>query len=845
MANGCDWINDALLEHVLKAEQGSNRKNQNLQIVEFSVSPATKKGDNYASEMLRATVEYMRDNKREKCTLILKVIPSGDIQRVVMEKNNIFPREIAVYKDILPGIHQLLRTIGDSTSISPQCLLTTNEPKVMLVFEDLKAKGYQMVDRKRGLNKNQTRLVLKKIAKLHACSAVLYQKNPEIMEPVLEGAISTNPNRQDFLIFYKMCARQVIKLVDSWNDPKYQSILEKLRNLPETTIAKGCQVYTRNDAVFNVLNHDDVWTSNLMFKYEGDKLDDVLMFDYQLAYFGSPGVDLNYFLYGSVQPDIREQCWLELIREYYDILNETLKKLNYEGHIPSLQEIHVEIIRSGYHSVNAVFCLLPLAMMENTENAEMDVFLQESDAGAAFRQQIFANPKYEPILKEALVKFDLLGYWQSVRVVRLCAPGKTRSAMTEYCEIECASDAWKNAAFYVDIVGADLVLPTDAFRVLDIQIANATSKPAGYMSVMHRVTVRVQFREDGKQRILTYLVKEKSDQVLSIEVVNSLLAFPKEIEVYSKFLPAFERLWINEGVKFGPRIFKTISSPVPLLVLEDLKTSDYCMKDCSVGLSLEDCERVLELLAKFHAASVVYYEQNGSYSDDFSDGLFTDRLVPQYEEYYVPMFDSYLQALEDLGYSSSILDTLSQWKGQLYSKLCKLFRIDHTKFNVLNHGDVWVNNIQFSEKDLLLIDFQIPFFGSPSFDLLYFIITSAAFEVRTDKFDHLIEHYHSHLIEGLQHLNATTKGPTLQQLHGDIVDHGFLACILSFDSLALMLVTPELELVLDLLVADSPAGVEYRRKIYMNDSFVQMIAKLMPFMWKRGFLEYPESLSAV
>lgn len=86
-------------------------------------------------------------------------------------------------------------------------------------------------------------------------------------------------------------------------------------------------------------------------------------------------------------------------------------------------------------------------------------------------------------------------------------------------------------------------------------------------------------------------------------------------------------------------------------------------------------------------------------------------------------------------------------RGNIYSKTSKLFRLDTTKFNVLNHGDVWINNIQFNDNDLLLVifpsitekkknfyeqciflfklDYQISFYGSPSFDLLYFIINSA------------------------------------------------------------------------------------------------------------------------
>uniref|UniRef100_A0A1Q3FNC1 Putative ecdysteroid kinase n=1 Tax=Culex tarsalis TaxID=7177 RepID=A0A1Q3FNC1_CULTA len=410
MAIDGGWITNELLENILLAEDGS--KECRYKVVGHKTEAATKKGDNYASEMYRVEIEYAMDGKLYSCTKILKVIPSGEIQRKVMEKNNIFPREIAVYRDILPRIQKLLQSIGDPVKISPTCNYTTDDPKTMLVFDDLKKCGYQMVDRRIGLDLEQTKLVLKKLAKLHACSAIVYQEDTAVMEPVMEGAISTNPNRQDFLIFYKLCARQVVKLVESWKDPSFGEILIKLRNLPNTTIAKGCQVYTRDDSVFNVLNHDDVWISNLMFKYD-DKvtLNDVLLLDYQLAYFGSPGVDLNYFLNGSIKEEIREKHWLELIRYYHTILTETLRKLQYSGNSPTLQDIHVEIIRTGFHSVNAVFCLLPLAMMENSENAEMDVFLQESEAGEAFREQIFSNPRYKPILKSALHRFDLLGYF--------------------------------------------------------------------------------------------------------------------------------------------------------------------------------------------------------------------------------------------------------------------------------------------------------------------------------------------------------------------------------------------------------------------------------------------------
>ncbi|XP_055543463.1 uncharacterized protein LOC129729009 [Wyeomyia smithii] len=857
----CDWIDHDLLEKILRSEKGSNGQ-QELKIVSFDVSAATKKGDNYASEMYRVLIEYIREGRPEKCSRILKVIPSGEIQRIVMENNNIFPREIAVYRDILPKIHKLLRSMSDESPLSPNCSFITNDPKTMLVFEDLKDSGFEMVDRKRGLGIEETKLVLKKLAKLHACSALVYKEQPEIMEPVLEGAINTNPNRQDFLVFHKMCARQVARLVECWEEPKYKTILEKLQKLPLTTIAKGCQVYTRDDTVFNVLNHDDLWTSNLMFKFKNGAVDDVLMLDYQLAYYGSPGVDLNYFLFGSVQYELREEYWLEFIREYYDVLRETLVKLKYTDHIPSLQEIHVELIRTGFHSVNAVFCLLPLAMMEKTDNAEMDVFLQDNDVGETFRKTIFANPKYEPVLKRALVLFDLLGYfavllcgersvtvYASLQSVRHTHSSSTTLlyTMSQNCEITSSAvevAGWKIGSFFENVVAADLLMSPEHFRIVDVQVANVAAKTAGYMSLTHRVTVTVDAGGlDSENRVLSYVVKEKSEEVFGGELVDDLIVFPKEIEVYSKFLPVFEQMGKDGKEKFGPRLeilFKTTSSPFTVLVLEDLKPLGFHMKDCSVGLDLVECENVLGKLAKFHAASVVYQEQNGPYSDKFKDGMFADRMVNQFEAYYVQLFRSFMETLEDLRYPPHILETLRLWEGKMYSTLSKLFRCDPAKFNVLNHGDVWINNLQFSENDILLVDYQIAFYGTPSFDVLYFIITSAGIEVRTEKFDHLVKHYHCQLVQSLHQMGAQTTALSLQELQDDITEHGLLACVLAMETLALLLAMQGTEVNMEMVMSNEPEAVEYRKKAYSSSNYVQALDKLIPFMWERGFLRYPQ-----
>ncbi|XP_062712848.1 uncharacterized protein LOC109422701 [Aedes albopictus] len=422
--------------------------------------------------------------------------------------------------------------------------------------------------------------------------------------------------------------------------------------------------------------------------------------------------------------------------------------------------------------------------------------------------------------------------------------------MNNDCEITSTKTTvvdWRNADFFQDVVSSNLQLPVEDFAILDVSVANATEKTAGYMSLMHRVTLHVQVRGDestssatgdSQLKQLSFIVKEKSEKAFGGEMVDMMRAFPKEVEVYATMLPAFEKLWedVGDEVKFGPRVFKVTSTPFTVIVMEDLKLTGYRMKECNDGLSQQDCETVLKKLAKFHVASVVYHEKNGPYPDDFKDGMFSEALIAEFEQYYAPLFDSYLQALEELGYSAQIIEALKPMRGKIYSKTSQLFKLDPAKFNVLNHGDVWINNIQFNDHDLLLLDYQISFYGSPSFDLLYFIINSASLDVRTEQFDHLIDHYHRHLVEGMQKLNAKTPSPSLQELHADIQAHGFLVCVTSMEGLAMMLAMPDLELDMDLLGSMEPAGVEFRRKLFTNARFVKMIEKLMPFMWEKGFL---------
>lgn len=63
-------------------------------------------------------------------------------------------------------------------------------------------------------------------------------------------------------------------------------------------------------------------------------------------------MDLNYFLYGSLNENVRKVHMKFIVREYHRILKETLEKLHYEGEIPTLKDITIELIKNSLQGTN-------------------------------------------------------------------------------------------------------------------------------------------------------------------------------------------------------------------------------------------------------------------------------------------------------------------------------------------------------------------------------------------------------------------------------------------------------------------------------------------------------------
>jgi len=123
--------------------------------------------------------------------------------------------------------------------------------------------GFENFERGRLLNLDYVLPTIEKVAKLHACSALIAQENPEVLEFFDEAPISRNPDRRDFLTFFPVNIRCVAEEVAHWKG--YEEITEKMFKLAENVLQRALTMFESTGKEFRVFNLTDLWINNLLF----------------------------------------------------------------------------------------------------------------------------------------------------------------------------------------------------------------------------------------------------------------------------------------------------------------------------------------------------------------------------------------------------------------------------------------------------------------------------------------------------------------------------------------------------------------------------------------------------
>ncbi|XP_017048411.1 uncharacterized protein LOC108093018 [Drosophila ficusphila] len=316
-------------------------------------------------------------------------------------------------------------------------------------------------------------------------------------------------------------------------------------------------------------------------------------------------------------------------------------------------------------------------------------------------------------------------------------------------------------------------------QVLAVQLTNLTRGGENYCSNIYRAHVR--YRSAG-DRVLeaSLIVKSMPDEKQAI--LARLHIYNKETIFYTSIKPKLEALmWqvhdVSSPWTLAAKHYYSTTQPEQTIIFEDLCSDGYQLKCRQLGLDFDHASLAMRKMAEYHALTMMMAEREPeTVVDRYPFGLLHIDAIKS--EPFKLLFGTQLLKLAALVGDSQgfgeITTKLYRYHEHFTERVLKAVYPLLGSHNVLNHGDLWVNNIFFmydshyKVQQVKFIDFQLCFYGSLGFDINYFLNTSLELEVLRDRRQELIDIYYRTLVHILKQLPWTKPLPSYEGVMDEV-----------------------------------------------------------------------------
>ena len=244
-------------------------------------------------------------------------------QREVNRRFHIFVTEHLMYSKVIDDLNEFQDSFGnDQFRINiPEMVYgkcTTTE--FLIVMENLKTKGYNVVDKTKGLDSAHISLAVDQICRFHAVSYV-YNKKEDLLEKY--PCFLYNPDFHKFVgPITENCLLGILQLLEQKGR---EDLSKRLKESMEALLLKG----TKYDEIgkgnaLQSLIHGDFWNYNIMFQYEKneytnqEQVVNCKIIDWSNVVLGNPMFDLQYFIYTSTTRETRQKYLDDILHQYHD-----------------------------------------------------------------------------------------------------------------------------------------------------------------------------------------------------------------------------------------------------------------------------------------------------------------------------------------------------------------------------------------------------------------------------------------------------------------------------------------------------------------------------------------------
>lgn len=123
-----------------------------------------------------------------------------------------------------------------------------------------------------------------------------------------------------------------------------------------------------------------------------------------------------------------------------------------------------------------------------------------------------------------------------------------------------------------------------------------------------------------------YLLKILPNSQQSRMLIQMMDFFSREIILYYQLLPAFEKIYENVGIKLrlAAKSYKFPKESLEEhLLMQDLRVEGFKTVNRLNGLDMEHTKFALQWLAKYHAASAIYLQNETAYPETLTRNQIT------------------------------------------------------------------------------------------------------------------------------------------------------------------------------------------------------------------------------
>ena len=151
------------------------KEESDVEIESLEEEPGSGRGDNYTSMLYRVRAKGIKKLSSEEClpwerAIIYKVLPLSRARREAFKSEILFRNEVAFYTHVWPALNMLQSNGKEVFGGVAKIYVAKSD---LIAMEDLKEKGYIMVDRHKGLQVHHLKIVLEALAGYHALCLTL------------------------------------------------------------------------------------------------------------------------------------------------------------------------------------------------------------------------------------------------------------------------------------------------------------------------------------------------------------------------------------------------------------------------------------------------------------------------------------------------------------------------------------------------------------------------------------------------------------------------------------------------------------------------------------------------